>query len=372
MEFDMSTLMIAVFTASACAVAGVLLVLGKMSMMSDAISHTVLLGIVIAYMFVRDLSSPVLIIGAAAMGVLTVYMVETLVKTKKASEDAATGAVFPLLFSIAIIIISLDFRGVHLDTDSVLLGNLEFAALDRLVVGGQDIGPKALYVVGVVLLLNIIFFTVFYKELKVTTFDAALAAALGIAPAILHYALMSLVSLTAVSAFDAAGAILVIALMVGPAVTALLVTKSLVKTVLAAVGIGIFNSSLGYYIAYYFDLKIGGVIAGVTLAVFLTVLFFEPKKGIAATIIKRAFLAREFTLIVLIAHIKNHQTTEKAVKVSTACSISRDFNWNRKTCGVYIDKAISKGYIKKQEDMLFLTETGERYIQRKNIQYELD
>lgn len=120
---DLGILLILIFTAIATSVLGVFLVLRKMSMMVDSISHTVLLGIVIAFIFVKDLSSPLLIIGAALMGIITVFLTELLVKSKKASEDSATGLVFPLLFSIAIIIISSSFKDIHLDIDVVLLGN---------------------------------------------------------------------------------------------------------------------------------------------------------------------------------------------------------------------------------------------------------
>ena len=131
------------------------------------------------------------------------HPVELLVKSKKTSEDAATGVVFPLLFAVAIIIISLEFRGVHLDIDSVLLGNLEFVYFDQIVINGIRWGPKVFYVLLAVFALNFTFFAVFYKELKIVSFDPKLAAVLGISPIIIHYSLMVLVSLTAVTSFDA-------------------------------------------------------------------------------------------------------------------------------------------------------------------------
>ena len=124
--------------------------------------------------------------------------------------------VFPSsFFAIAIIIISLEFRGVHLDIDSVLLGNLEFVYFDQLTVGGVALGPKSLYVLLFVFILNLLFFIVFYKELKIVSFDPKLAAVLGISPSLFTIALMALVSLTAVTSFDAVGSVVVIALMVG-------------------------------------------------------------------------------------------------------------------------------------------------------------
>ena len=212
--------LIAVVVAAACALPGVFLVLRRMAMMADAISHTVLLGIVLAFFVVADLQSPWLMLGAAAVGVLTVSLVELLNRTRLVKQDAAIGLVFPALFSLAVILISRFARGVHLDVDAVLLGELAFAPFDRIEILGLDL-PHALVTMGVILVLNAGLIALFYKELKLSTFDAGLAATLGFAPGLLHYGLMALVSVTAVGAFDAVGAMLVVALMVTPAAAGL-------------------------------------------------------------------------------------------------------------------------------------------------------
>ena len=143
--YQLEIQLIAAVVAVACALPGVFLVLRRMAMMSDAISHTVLLGIVLGFFLVGDLGSPLLIFGAAATGVLTVVLVEVLNRTRLVKEDAAIGLVFPALFSLAVILISRYAGNVHLDMDAVLLGELAFAPFDRLVVLGTDIGPRALY-----------------------------------------------------------------------------------------------------------------------------------------------------------------------------------------------------------------------------------
>ncbi len=218
---------IAMVTAAACSLPGVFLILRKMAMMSDAISHTILLGIVIAFFITHDLNSPALLIGAALMGLVTVFLVEFIQKVQKISEDSSIGLVFPLLFSIGVLLISRYAGDVHLDTDAVLLGELAFAPFDRLVINHNDLGPKSLYVMSVILLLNLCYIGLFYKELKIVTFDPMLAGVLGISPAIVHYSLMTLVSITAVGAFNAVGAILVVALMIGPPATAYFITEKL-------------------------------------------------------------------------------------------------------------------------------------------------
>lgn len=358
---DLSILLIAIVTAIACSVLGVFLVLRKMSMMIDAISHTVLLGIVIAFMFVHDLSSPLLIIGATLMGLVTVFLIEFLVKTKRTTEDAATGVIFPLLFSIAVLIISTSFRNVHLDIDAVLLGKLELASFDQLVIGGVEIGPKLLYTMLVMMFVNLVAIKIFYKELKLVSFDGALAATLGFAPFIIHYLLMALVSLTAVSAFNAVGTILVVALMVGPAVTALLITKDLKYTLFYAAIIGVINSVLGYFLALAIDTNISGMIATTTLGVFILVLVFSPQKGILTTQIKRARLKNEFKFLTFIFHIGNHQHTEDQDIELSVEHINQVLKWTTTTIEQQIHKGIDLGLITYQNKIVLLTKLGMEY-----------
>src|SRR5690606_8704523 len=138
---------------------------------------------------------------------------------------------------------------VHLDVDAVLLGELAFAPFDRVIVAGFDLGPKALWVMSAILLINLGFIATFYKELKLSTFDPALAAALGFSPVLLHYLLMSVVSVTAVGAFDAVGSILVVALIVGPPATAYLLTDRLSVLLGLSAGIGAVAGIAGYWFA---------------------------------------------------------------------------------------------------------------------------
>lgn len=279
--------LLAAVVAAACALPGVFLILRRMALLSDAISHSVLLGIVLAFFVVRDLGSPVLLLGAAAMGVLTVALVEMMHRTRLVREDAAIGLVFPALFSLGVILISRYAGDVHLDLDAVLLGEIAFAPFDRLVVGGRDLGPRGLWVMGSILLLNAAAITVFYKELKLTTFDAALAAALGFSPAVVHYGFMTLVSITAVGAFDAVGSILVIALMIAPPAAAYLLTDRLSAMLLLSVRIGVSSAISGYWLAHLLDASIAGAMATMAGAHFALALLFAPEQGIVARALRR-------------------------------------------------------------------------------------
>ena len=278
--------LIAALTAAACAIPGVFLVLRKMSMVSDSITHTILLGIVLAFFLTNDLSSPLLMIGAAVMGPVTVWLTELLTKTRLLSEDSATGMVFPLLFSIAVILITRYAGTAHLDTDSVLLGELAFAPFDRLSVNGMDIGAKGVYISGGLLLINIVFTVVFFKELTLVSFDPILAAITGFSPAVIHYALMTVASLTAVGAFEAVGSVLVTAFMIVPAATAYLLTKNLKKMLVLAAAIGGASGILGYQAAALFEVSIAGSMACFCGAFFLIAFVYgkikEKRRRISA------------------------------------------------------------------------------------------
>lgn len=270
---------VAIVVAIAAALPGVFLVIRGTTMLSDAITHSILLGIVLAFFITNDLKSPFLLFGATLVGLLVVWLIEALQRTQLMSNDAAIGIVFPLFFSLAIILITRYAGDVHLDTDSVLLGELAFVPFRRLIIAGLDFGPQSLWVMLGILILNAIFITLFYKELKVSTFDPIFSAAIGFSPLVIHYALMGLVSLTAVGAYDAVGSILVVGFMVGPALTGYLFTDNLKKMIVITIIVAIFNSIVGITLARYLDVSLAGMIALITgVTVFITFLF-SPTKG---------------------------------------------------------------------------------------------
>ena len=298
--------LIAMVVAIACAIPGVFLVLRKMALISDAISHSILPGIVIGFFITQDLNSPLLIALAAVTGVITVVLVEWIQKTGLVKEDTAIGLVFPALFSIGVILIAKNANDVHLDVDAVLLGELAFAPFDRLMMSGMDMGPKSLWIMGVILLVTLLLLLLFYKELKVSTFDVGLSAAMGISPMVMHYGLMSVSSVTVVGAFDAVGAILVVALMITPAATAYLLTSNLKKMLLISVGIGIFSAIGGYWLAHLLDASISGSMTTVLAFVFLMVYLFAPGKGLIAVLYRQRQQRTEVSLITFLLHLNNH------------------------------------------------------------------
>ena len=277
MSANLTIQLIAILISISCSLLGVFLVLKSMSMLTDTISHTVLLGIVLSFFVVHDLSSPFLIVGATLVGLFTVYLVELLKNTNLIKEDAAIAVVLSILFSIAVILISKYTANIHLDIDAVLLGELAFAPFYKIEIFGINI-VKGILTSGIILILNIIFISTFFKELKISTFDKTLASVLGLFPTLVHYLLMTLVSVTAVVSFDAVGATLMISFMIGPAATAYLVAKNLKAMIFYSILVGCLSSIIGFHLARFLDVSISGSIAVVIGLIFFITLLIKRKK----------------------------------------------------------------------------------------------
>ncbi|HEX2394323.1 MAG TPA: metal ABC transporter permease [Bacteroidales bacterium] len=350
---------IASVVAVTCAIPGVFLVLRKMAMISDAISHSILPGIVLGFFVVQDLSSPLLVIVAALTGILTVVMVELINKTGMVKEDTAIGLVFPALFSIGVILIARNAGDVHLDTDAVLVGDLAFAPFDRFYYGNADLGPKSLWVMGSILLISVGFLVAFFKELKISTFDAGLAASFGFSPAVIHYCLMTLTSVTTVGAFDAVGAILVVALMIVPAAVAYLLTDNLKKMILLSILFGVFSALSGYWLAHALDVSISGSMATVLGIMFLIAFIIAPDKGLISVLIRQHHQKREYSLLTFLLHIKNHSKTKPEETKIT--HMTGHFNWQKEKANLILELALKNNMIELNDELITLTEKGDSF-----------
>ena len=350
--------LIAVVVAVACALPGTFLVLRRLALVSDAISHSILLGIVLGFFLVGDVNSPVLLLGAALVGIGTVVLVQLLERTRLVREDAAIGLVFPALFSIGVILISRYADDVHLDVDAVLLGELAFAPFDRLELWGWDWGPQALVVMGAILALNVLAIAVFWKELKLSTFDPALAVALGFTPALVQYALMGLVSVTAVGAFDAVGSILVVALMIAPPAAAYLLTDSLPRLLVLAAGIGVGAALAGYWLAYALDASIAGAMATMAGVAFGLAWLFAPQRGLVAAARRRARQRLEFAQAMLAIHLANHEGRPEAEEESRLDRLHRHLRWEPEFQERIVRLAERRGLVRRDGQRLALTQAG--------------
>lgn len=352
--------LIASLVAIACAISGTFLVLRKMAMISDAISHSILPGLVIGFFITQDLNSPLLILLAALTGIITVVLVERIQKTGLVKEDTAIGLVFPALFSIGVILIAKNANDIHLDVDAVLLGELAFAPFDRLIIAGTDIGPKSLWVIGTILAITIGLLIAFFKELKISTFDAGLAASLGFSPALIHYGLMTMASITTVGAFDAVGAILVVALMIAPAASAYLLTTDLKKMLGLAIAFGVFSAISGYWLAHWLDASIAGSITTMLGILFLIIYLFAPSKGLIAVMYREKQQRTEVSLLTFLLHLKNH-SEERERHVN---HLQEHINWQKVRAKTVLDLALKNNMIVINNKIVSLTQKGDEFTSK--------
>ena len=355
---QVEVLAIAVVTAAACALVGTFLVLRRQSLLSDAIGHSVLVGIALAFLVVGSTTSPVLLLAAALAGVVTVALVELVTSTRLLREDAAIGLVFPALFSVGVIVVSRWADGVHLDTDAVLLGELAFAPFDRLILLGWDWGPASLVVMGVVIVLDALVIGLLWKELKLATFDASLAVTLGFAPVALNYVLMTLVSVTAVGAFNAVGSILVVALMIAPPAAAHLLTDGLARMVGLAVAIGAGCAIAGYWVAVALDASIAGCVAVSCGAAFALAWAFAPSRGLVAAARRRSRQRVEFAGTMLAIHLVHHEGSPREAVESRVAHLGEHLRWDDHFAETVVRTAERRGIVTRSGDALVITERG--------------
>ena len=352
--------LIASLVAIACAIPGTFLVLRKMAMISDAISHSILPGIVIGFFITQDLNSPLLILLAALSGIITVVLVEYIQKTGLVKEDTAIGLVFPALFSIGVIMISKKANDVHIDIDAVLVGELALAPFDRLLISGVDVGPKSLWIISCILIVTLLLLFAFFKELKISTFDKGLAASLGFSPAIIHYGLMSVSSVTTVGAFDAVCAILVVALMIAPAATAYLLTTDLKKMLGLSILFGVFSAISGYWLAHFLDASIAGSITTMLGLLFLMVYLFAPNKGVIAVMYREKQQRTEVSLLTFLLHLKNHNETEER----HVNHLREHINWQKVRAKTVLELALKNNMIVINNDVVSLTKKGDAFTSK--------
>ena len=455
------------------ALLGTFLLLRGMSLTSDAISHTVLLGIVVAFMVMSSvfdqepsLSSVWLIFGAAAAGVATVVLTELIYRSGLVRQDAALGLAFPLLFALAVIMVSRFVDDVHLDEDAVMVGEIGVAwantnshcldqcttvtitpddpraELTRQCVNCRQLGisprdkeaefteicancgeygpaqawqagftqtepvlvfwPKSITVMALLTLLTVVAVVLLYKELKLSTFDPTLAAALGFRPTLLHYGLMVMVSLVAVGAFDAVGSILVVAFFIIPPAAAYLLTDRLPRmlaysSLIGAAGaytgydlargnllglahisdiLAALNDLLGLDLIEQWDSSISASMVLMIFFFFLAAWIFSPKYGLVSTMIRRRNQRRNFDIQVVLGHIHHHLVRlsnipdlaldDDRIRASesdelTVSTLHRHFRWSPAKMQRILRRLRASNLVQVQADLVSLTAQGEAH-----------
>lgn len=358
MSAGIAIALVAVAASSACALGGVFLVLRRMAMMADAISHAILPGLVAGYVLANGPNLLGGFLGAAGAGLLTVVLVEALTKSRRVKEDSAIGIVFPAMFALGVFVVSKWFSNVHIDTDAVLYGQIEFAPFDTLTVGGRNLGPQSLWVLGGLTLVNAAFMKIFYKELKISTFDPQLADILGFRSSWIHYGLMALVAVTTVGAFSAVGAILSVALIVVPATAASLLTRKLHVLIPLSLAIGAACGLVGYGAASLMELSISGMIATVLGVAFLGAALLSPTQGIVMQALRRRRQQMQFSVEMLVVHLATHEGTPAEAEESRFLHLERELGWTPERAEKIVERAIASGLVTTHESSVHLTDEG--------------
>jgi manganese/zinc/iron transport system permease protein len=286
-------ILVGVLTNVACALVGCFLVLRRMSLMGDAISHAVLPGLVLAFLFSGSLGIVPLFIGAAVVGLLTTFLTQTLHQYGRVPTDASMGVVFTSLFALGVVLLKQYIVGLHFDVACVWEGSLSNAALDTIQFAGMEL-PRQLQTVLPMALLNLVVILVFWKELKLSSFDAELATSMGFSATLMHYLLMALVAMTTVASFEAVGSILVVAMLIVPAATAQLLCDRLGRMLIVACIFAALSAILGYWFAVAcatWNIAPGGVAPAGAMAVVAGVMYglvviFAPQYGILSALVR--------------------------------------------------------------------------------------
>ncbi len=319
LTMDLPALLAAVLATVACALLGNFLVLRRLSLMGDAISHAVLPGIVLAFLLTGSRATLPVVIGAAAAGVATAALIEMVCRLGRVETSAAMGVVFSILFALGVVLLEQAAADrVDLDADCVLYGQLEDIFWPEATGWGSLISrsalaaaPREIITLAIVTALVAAFIALFFKELRITSFDPQLATTLGFRSGLMHYALMLLVAIAAVAAFEAVGSILVIAMLICPAAAARMVTDRLAPQIWASVGFALAAAIFGYTLAAWAPPLLGaehsliasGMITVVAGALLAGAILFSPSHGVAARISRRhrlsATIAREDLLALL-------------------------------------------------------------------------
>jgi manganese/zinc/iron transport system permease protein len=343
--------------AAAAVLPGVFLVLRGSAMLTDAISHSIVLGIVLVWLATGLLSGPVQLIGAGVAGLATVLASEALARSRLVRTDAAIGLVFPAFFALGVLLISLFARDVHLDVETVLLGEIGFVWLDTVPLAGVAV-PVTVLTLAAVAAVNLGFVLLLWKELKLAVFDPGLAAALGFAPALVFHALLALTSVTAVAAFDAVGVVLFLAFVIVPPATARLLTDRLGLMLVLALALAAASVLSGHALALRLDVSIGGMMAAMTGAFFAAALVAAPREGLVAQALRRRAQRLDRDCAALVAHLASHAGTAAMARENTGAALTGHLHWSPGRARAAVLRGLDRDLIARQGDRLVLRPKG--------------
>ncbi len=351
-------LLVAVSTALGCSLAGFFLVLRRQAMIADAIGHAVLPGLVAAYAL-AGLNPLVSFIGAVAAALLTVGLVEALIRSKRLKDDSAIGLVFPTLFAIGVFLVSVFYRGAHLDADAVLFGEIVMTPLERFYIAGRDLGPQAAWLALLVTAASGLLLISSWRPLTAAAFDQESAKAMGLRPALAQWLLMTLVACASVTAFRSVGAVLATALIVVPTVIAQLLSRQLAGVLIISTAGAILASLAGSAVAIQLDIPVSGTIAfSLGVLLFITALF-SPQKGLILQTLKHKKQNQQFGAEMLLIHLLTHQDLPEAPLENRLQHLIEELGWSPQSAWAALKHSQILGWVADNETgTLTLTEKG--------------
>jgi manganese/zinc/iron transport system permease protein len=343
----------------ACALPGVFLMLRRMSMLGDAVSHAVLPGIAASFLITGSRAILPMLSGALIAGILASFLATYLTRRKLATPDAALGIVFTSFFALGVVIISWGAKHVDLDLGCVLYGLAEFIPLDTVGIFNYNI-PRAVVILTSVLIINTLLVILFYKELILTSFDPVLAHCTGIPNRKIQYGLMAVTAATAVATFESVGSVLVVAMFVIPPASAYLLADRVTSIILIAGLLGVGCATGGYLGALHYNSSVAGMMSVIAGCFFVIAAVLSPRHGLIRKIIHRSRLkvriVRDDLLgMVFRWHEINSQQPKAPLKIRDAF---RAFGRSPLTALALLDLR-RRGFLKRgHEGSILLTELG--------------
>lgn len=357
-----------ILCAVAASLLGNFLVLRRMSMLGDAITHAVLPGLATAFLISESRSSVPMFVGAAIVGVLTALFTEWIRRFGRVDEGASMGVVFTSLFALGLVMIVQAADHVDLDASCVLFGAIEYTPLDTIRVRGIEV-PRAVIVLGINALLNLLFVVLFYKELKLSSFDPALATTTGFSATTMHYLLMVFVAVTAVAAFESVGNILVVAMFIVPPATAYMLTDRLARMIVLSAVIAIVSAIGGHLAAIEVPRWFGfrstttaGMMAVVSGVMLLFASLFGPQYGIVTSLVRRKRLATQILADDIVSLLFRREEEGGAEPIA-AVNLQRFLLCGPLTLKLAMQQLLRTGAIKSVRNALQLTDAGRNRAQ---------
>ncbi len=360
---DLFPILAGVMAALSCGLLGNFLVLRRQSLMGDAISHAVLPGLVAAFLITQSRSPGVMFIGAAASALITVGLTELIKRLGRVEPGAAMGVIFSVLFALGVYLLEgASARGVDLDADCVLHGNLQFFAWYGAptdwssLLAAESLAeiPRQVWTLLGTVIAVIAFIGLFFKELRIASFDPGIATLQGIHAGAMNMVLMAFVAIAAVASFEAVGSILVIAMLICPAATARLMTDRLGSQVLVSAIVAVLSAVLGYWVGSMLDVNAAGMMSVMGGVLLVVAIFASPSHGIIAKRLNQTRLSQSVAIEDVLGTLfrvreRNGSITKPALLAHLGAK-----DQTRKA----LQRAYESGLVLETDGHLILSETG--------------